>query len=40
MHDADADVRLADVDVAHLLIDQLLGDRLRDVRVDSRTSAM
>jgi hypothetical protein len=37
MDDADADVRLADVDVARLLVDQVLGDRLRRVRLDLRS---
>ena len=31
MHDANANVRLADVDVAHLLVGPLLGNRLLDV---------
>src|SRR5262245_57251643 len=33
MHHADADVRLADLDVAHLLIGELLGDRFLRVRL-------
>ena len=33
MHDADSDVSLSDIDVAHLLIDPPLGNRFLNVRL-------
>ena len=36
MDHADADVGLADVDVAHLLVEELLGDRLLRVSIEFR----